>query len=628
MGSDNEEEIDLNSFREGSACNEEITQECHCCKDVNRHLLPPKLFYFFFFAANGTLMPYLVLFFKQLGLTPSQVGIVTGFKPFMSFICTPVWGYIADKYKKTKWIYIISLLAYIGGYFAYSFAPAKHVCKLRTNSTKHHQPFGFHSHVHKRNIESSYKLYQILHKLKSKRNIYTPKQNTEYLRKHKKKHIRDVGTINSDYQTFPDEGGISFFQLPAHLGALASKGKGKVLKTNTGLEKENFTRKDSLPFYNDEPSWTSDISEHRSPWGICAAARANSEYETNFSAEIKAIVDMKAIFTYLLIVTIVATIFSCALITVVDTATIRKLQENNETHKYGKQRLWGSLGWGITSFGVGAIISLIPLCPGMNNEVNYYPAFYVFAVLLLFALVIGLRLQFNPPEQVESDDVQISHAQKIKNGLKLLKDPVYFCFIATSFYIGIVMSIIKTFLFWHLKDIGGTQLLFSIAAAINCVSEVFVYFCSSLFIQRIGHIKVLYIALVCYSMRLFYYGLLTNPWYVLAAEPLSGITTAAAWASMTSYIGLHATPESVTTLQGILHGIHWGLGHGCGELLGGFMVSWIGGAMTFNVFGALTLLQLLIFMSVNYCSQKRLTKNINAKLSEQNTPLMKNQVEE
>lgn len=58
------------------------------------------------------------------------------------------------------------------------------------------------------------------------------------------------------------------------------------------------------------------------------------------------------------------------------------------------------------------------------------------------------------------------------------------------------------------------------------------------------------------------------------------------------------------------------------------MVSWIGGAMTFNVFGALTLLQLLIFMSVNYCNQKRLTKNINAKLSEQNTPLMKNQVEE
>lgn len=95
-------------------------------------------------------------------------------------------------------------------------------------------------------------------------------------------------------------------------------------------------------------------------------------------------------------------------------------------------------------------------------------------------------------------------------------------------------------------------MLFSIISAVNCVAEVFVYFVSSTFIRRIGHIRVLYTALVCYSLRLFYYGLLTNPWYVLAAEPLSGITTAAAWASMTSFVGLNANLESVTTLQGIL----------------------------------------------------------------------------
>lgn len=57
---------------------------------------------------------------------------------------------------------------------------------------------------------------------------------------------------------------------------------------------------------------------------------------------------------------------------------------------------------------------------------------------------------------------------------------------------------------------------------------------------------------------------------------------------------------------GILHGVHWGLGHGIGELIGGFMVSKLGAAATFNIFGVLTLLHLLIFWLINNYSKRRL----------------------
>lgn len=56
---------------------------------------------------------------------------------------------------------------------------------------------------------------------------------------------------------------------------------------------------------------------------------------------------------------------------------------------------------------------------------------------------------------------------------------------------------------------------------------------------------------------------------------------------------------------GILHGVHWGLGHGCGELIGGFMVSNLGAPQTFNIFGALTLLHLLIFWLINNYSNRK-----------------------
>lgn len=64
---------------------------------------------------------------------------------------------------------------------------------------------------------------------------------------------------------------------------------------------------------------------------------------------------------------------------------------------------------------------------------------------------------------------------------------------------------------------------------------------------------------------------------------------------------------SSSLLTGILHGIHWGLGHGVGELIGGFMVSSIGAAATFNIFGVLTLLHLLIFWLINNYSRKSKT---------------------
>ncbi|XP_065666036.1 major facilitator superfamily domain-containing protein 6 [Hydra vulgaris] len=598
------ENEDLKENHETQPNTETITEEQEQKKtlfqSINRELIPPKLFYLFFFGANGTLIPYLVLFFKQLGLSPSQVGIVSGLKPFISFVCSPLWGYLADKSRRTKLIYIISLLAYIGGYLAYSFAPHSHVCKTKQNTTSH---TSYNQHVHRRNFDTD-----------TQTNFYSRDASANNL-KHahqKKDNITSVILRKNDhydlYQSFyPVEAETSFFQIPPSLNFFNSLESSQEVESDDQFISTNLDKVPSVDKGKThellKDSWSVHLS--KMPWTVCAAAKASSAEETNYQLNNVADFNLNGLFHYLLIVTIIATIFSCPLITIVDTATIRKLKKKNETHKYGKQRLWGSLGWGVSSFGVGSVIATISLCPGINNEVSYYPAFYTFTCLQLIALFIGLKLDFKTEEENNASPNSVSRTEKISQGLKLLKKPVYFFFIVTTFYVGVVMSIIKTFLFWHLKDIGGTQMLFSTISIVNCVAEVFVYFFSAKFIERVGHIRVLYIALVCYSLRLFYYGLLPNPWYVLAAEPLSGITTAAAWAAMTSYVGLNANNESVTTLQGILHGVHWGLGHGIGELIGGFMVSWVGAAMTFNIFGVLTILELLVFALINHLNSPK-----------------------
>ena len=50
---------------------------------------------------------------------------------------------------------------------------------------------------------------------------------------------------------------------------------------------------------------------------------------------------------------------------------------------------------------------------------------------------------------------------------------------------------------------------------------------------------------------------------------------------------------------GILHGVHWGLGHGSGELLGGFLISTFGASPTFAIFGAFSLVIMAAYIIVN-----------------------------
>ena len=566
---DNHEEFPATSPATGllnnSQADEEIQEcRCRCCGKVNKELLPSKLFYFFFFAANGSLMPYLILFFKQLQLSPSQVGVVSGLKPFISFLFSPIWGYIADRSRCGRIIYVISLFAYIGGYVAYSLTPHSDPCKLQTNMsvTKHH-PYMFH--MHKREtlefstptiytLFSSSKRSQLLNKTRSDdvdakpkrllQNNLKSKNNTSYA-------IPSVSFMFTDISS--GLMGETLFHMPS--SAFVSDSLidyiPETMDPNDNIQETDID--DQVNANLSKKTWSGAVHSSNFPWTVCAAAKANiRDLNTGINmaqSNTNDTYDIQRTYYYLLIVTLIATIFSCPLITLVDAATIRQLKENDNTHKYGNQRMWGSFGYGIFAFVVGAILSALLLCPGINKEVNYYPAFYIFAAFQVCALIAGFKLRFNDTQT--EDGSMVSRTKRIQAGLELMKDPSYFSFIITSFYIGVTMSIIKTFLFWHLKDIGGTQLLFSIIAAVNCVAEVSVYYFASILIKRLSHIGVLYVALLCYSLRLFYYGLLTNPWYVLAAEPLSGITTAAAWAAMTSYIGLNAPKDSGTTMQGI-----------------------------------------------------------------------------
>ncbi|XP_066935652.1 major facilitator superfamily domain-containing protein 6-like [Clytia hemisphaerica] len=469
-----------------------------CCPQVNRQLLLSKGYYFCFFSAWGSLLPYLALYFKQLMLTPSQVGVIMGLKPFVQFLATPVWGALVDKFHIHRFALVISMIALITSTFALSLVPG-------------------------------------------------PKQQPIILEKHCNRTDRDM---NDEMSSLVGEPEIDKM----------------VLNDNT----QDY-------YFSKDPD----------PWPL--------DFITNLSEEIyqKYKIDATQTFTSLFLITLFGNVIASPALALVDTATLTML--GKESHRYGKQRLTGSLGWGMGAFIVGASLKTTHRCAISKNRevVDFIPSFYVFAVLMSLGLIISLKLHFNAKKKA-------AQKRSLSVGLVALKQPTYLMFLFTALYLGFLMAFIKTFLFWHLKDLGGTQLLFSVISAVNCVAEVSMYFLSERLIKKIGEVRVLYLGLLCYSVRLFYYAVIPNTWMVLAVELLPGITTAAVWAACLSYVSKNSRPGAQTTMQCILHGVHWGLGYGAGEVIGGILVHHYGAPKTFVLFGCLCIVIFFIYLLINY----------------------------
>ena len=520
-----------------------------CFPTVDKRLWLSKAFYASFYVAIGALFPYLPVYFKQLKLSSHQNGILIGIRPLIQFCVTPLWGACADRFCKSKAIFLVSVLGWLVSNFSLYFVPVNNDPRLC--DVYHYSNKGEISFKPVRNA--------------SRHQIIITRQQT-------RKYVLDFYPRVSPYLdiTVPF---IPFtFQDFRDVCNITSQG-------NKGLEDSDHWK--VKPFdqkqFQDSKSGVVTSGEHVS---------CNSKE-----------------FLFLLLVTIIGTIVAAPAQALADTVTLQSL--GSDTHKYGGVRLWGSLGWGVGGFSVGAAVSTNYRKNHCGEDViDYGPCFYVYAAGMSMAFLFATQFQFNQARSTEDSSTDTSKTASISEGLKIFRSP-QFCFVIfIAFFCGSATGFIETFLFWYLHELGGGQLLFSVINGLNCAAEVCVFFITDKLICYLGHINVIYVTLFCYSVRFIYFYFVESPWVVLPAELLQGITTAAFWSSCVSYVGLH--PGASNTVQGILNGVYMGLGFAAGGFLGGSLVYLAGMKNSFLLYALASFCVLLTFLVVNKYNKTKL----------------------
>ncbi|XP_077175593.1 major facilitator superfamily domain-containing protein 6 isoform X2 [Paroedura picta] len=577
--------------------------EKHCVK-VNNDLLVSKVFYFFFYAAYGSLYPLLPVYYKQLGMTPSQSGLLVGIRYFIEFCSAPFWGVVADRFKKGKVVLLFSLLCWVLFNLGIGFVkPATLRCSPKFPPPVHPTNTSHPLTAAPRNLSVSSPVTvagTTLPKSKQKRDLPDPSS---------------LPRVDSALPVLSE----ATLHLTTRSGGweLSLKDEGNVIADNATEPNLLNAAVTVGPLGNTTPASTLPAVTTKS----VAPVPVFLVYDHR---------EVEAIFLLILLVVIIGEFFSASSVTIVDTVTLQYLGKHRD--RYGLQRMWGSLGWGLAMLSVGIGIDSTRIEVSVEGQgckapeyKNYRIVFIVFGVLMTLSLIVATQFRFhynhykqeedqsneaegspgdrNPSTDSSNEttsDTSQSQSFNFWHLIKLLCSIQYGSVLFVAWFMGFGYGFVFTFLYWHLEDLNGTTTLFGVCSVLSHISELTAYFFSHKLIELIGHIRVLYIGLACNTARYIYISYLENAWTVLPMEVLQGVTHAAIWAACISYLSAAVPPELRTSAQGILQGLHLGLGRGCGAMVGGVLVNYFGAASTFRGIGMACLVILLLFALIQW----------------------------
>lgn len=79
-----------------------------------------RLFYFFYFGALASLVPFLTVYYELSGLSGRQIGILTGIPPLVTLVASPIWGGAADASRRHRLMLVLALSGVMATVLAFS----------------------------------------------------------------------------------------------------------------------------------------------------------------------------------------------------------------------------------------------------------------------------------------------------------------------------------------------------------------------------------------------------------------------------------------------------------------------------------------------------------------------------
>ncbi len=249
---------------------------------------------------------------------------------------------------------------------------------------------------------------------------------------------------------------------------------------------------------------------------------------------------------------------------------------------YGRQRLWGSVGFILATYGLGRLV----------NDGNLAWAFWIHGLLLAGACgVLSLLL----PLPRGGDRVDLAGGL-----LTMLGHVQYRTFLLACILLGIGAAGLMNFMGLYVLELGGTQAQVGLAFAVNAAAEIPIMYVGATWFSRYGNVRLVLWASAGFTIVWTLMALVQTSGQLIAVASLVGVCFGVFWVAAVGYAGEQAPRGLSATAQALMGAALFGMGSSIGALIAGSLWEWTNGHVLFGVmagFGAAA--TLLLFVSRN-----------------------------
>ncbi|XP_076033207.1 major facilitator superfamily domain-containing protein 6-like [Oratosquilla oratoria] len=535
---------------------------------TRKEFAPLKLLFFLVFGGSMTLFPFITIHMRSLGITESELAIISALQPIVALVGPSLAGMLADRIGNFK--IFLSFVMACSGFAALLFLaiPPARVTHTMPDLLPLSMACSSTSDTPKLFLQTPYEC-----DLQSNATEITV--TLQYCRPcgtHVEVCETNATSSSCQTSTLPPFG-LSTFLALALLHDSADGGKAKPIDHTMEILKAKEGICSSMP----------ELSVERTSYAIDEAPDDGTP-DPECEMECDVVVDRRVLckntrslevlspattFALYLLVRFLNALTLATSFPLFEGAVMAVLQQNKGD--FGLQRLYANLGSIILTPISGSLIDYVSKKNGFQD---FSPAFYMYFCIKMVAagIILLVNLEFKKP----SNSV-------LKDFKKIIVQPQIITFLSVMLVSGMCFGFLDTFLFWFLEDLGANKMLMGVTVTVGALAGIPLLMASATIITTLGHVNTIIMGFAFYVLRMLGYSFLTSAWWSMPFEALECFTVSLMYAASTTYAAKLATPATLATMQGLYGGLHHGVGRGLGSLVGGFLLLPLGVRNTFRL---------------------------------------------
>jgi len=277
-------------------------------------------------------------------------------------------------------------------------------------------------------------------------------------------------------------------------------------------------------------------------------------------------------------------LFMRPLMPIIDSETLIVLhREYGEALLYGRIRVFGSIGWIVSTVITGYVL---------------YRAQMLFISFLLFGglfLVLGLLALGGAEATIEKKRIPWEH---------LRGDETFRTFMLFIFLNSLALTSAFNFTGYFMDDIGVNYFIIGASFGLSAVPELPIMYFSERILKKLGSKKMIISGSVIESVKLLIFILIAlhgKNWLFFPVQLLHGVAYSMQYCGMVNFTDSLAHPDMRTTYQSIFH-LTWSLGAALGGLWASFIIKNLGSIWLIGLDSAVLLLciPIILFIKSKY----------------------------